>query len=181
MIESKSVSLRTIRSSDLDALLQKLSRFEENGEFWPIKRHSEVAFRKRFEETGMWGEDQGSLLIVDKEENLLGFIGFFRKLDYVEGYELGGKIFRERDRGRGIMAEALRVFSAYLFELKPIPRLYATAIAGNEASRKVLEKNGFRHEGTMRQAIFQRGKLQDLHFFSLLRQDAPPLREALKE
>jgi ribosomal-protein-alanine N-acetyltransferase len=73
----------------------------------------------------------------------------------------------------------LRIFSAYLFELRPIPRLQFGMFKGNAASRKVAEKCGYQYEGTQRQGNFLRGGYWDRETFSLLRSECPRLSEAL--
>jgi len=77
------------------------------------------------------------------------------------------------------MTEALRIFSAYLFELKPIPRSQLGMFKGNPASREVAERCGYRYEGTQRQGHFLRGQYHDRETFSLLRGECPPLSEDL--
>ena len=78
------------------------------------------------------------------------------------------------------MTEALGIFSAYVFELKPIPRLQLGMFRGNAASRKVAEKCGYQYEGTQRQGNFLRGEYRDRETFSLLRSECPSLAEAMK-
>ena len=51
------------------------------------------------------------------------------------------------------MTEAVRRLCADSFEKLDILRLSARIYAPNIASRRVLEKNGFRLEGRMRQAV----------------------------
>ena len=97
----------------------------------------------------------------------------------IAGYEIGYAIFRPEDRGKGYMTAALRIFSAYLFELKPVPRLQLGMFKGNAASRKVAERCGYQYEGTQRQGNFLRGQYHDRETFSLLRSECLPLAEAL--
>jgi RimJ/RimL family protein N-acetyltransferase len=89
-------------------------------------------------------------------------------------------IFRREDRGRGILSEALPLFSAYLFEAKPIQRLYLHAVTENAASRRVAEKAGYKQDGTLRQSFFLRGKLRDCAVYSLVRSECGPLNDCLQ-
>jgi ribosomal-protein-alanine N-acetyltransferase len=104
---------------------------------------------------------------------------FFRPSPMLAGFEVGYAIFRPEDRSEGHMTEVLRIFSAYLFELKPIPRLQLGMFKGNAASRRVAEKCGYRYEGTQRRGNFRRGEYRDRETFSLLRGECPALSEAL--
>ena len=109
-----------------------------------------------------------------------GGIGFFQVSPHQAGYEVGYAVFRPEDRGQGIISTALRIFSAYLFDIKPIPRLQVLTAVGNVASRRVAEKCGYQHEGTLRQVYYMRGKHHDCDVLSLLRAECPSLSEALE-
>jgi ribosomal-protein-alanine N-acetyltransferase len=50
-------------------------------------------------------------------------------------------------------------------------RMQARVIEGNAASCRVLEKLGFRYEGTLRASLLRRGKFEDVLFYSLLRSE----------
>jgi len=63
--------------------------------------------------------------------------------------------------GKGIMSQAIKRTVAYGFEHFDIIRIFARPFKRNEASIKVLEKNGFTHEATFQQTIIKDGKLED--------------------
>jgi RimJ/RimL family protein N-acetyltransferase len=111
---------------------------------------------------------------------MVGAIVFFRSSPMLAGFEVGYAIFRPGDRNKGYMTEALRIFSAYLFELKPVPRLQLGMFKGNTASRKVAKNCGYQYEGTQRQGNFLRGEYRDRETFSLLRSECQPLSEVLQ-
>jgi len=172
------VCLRTVRESDLELIYRLMTDVSQKGEFWLIDIPAEPAFRRGFADRGFWHEHFGRLLITDHQDEgrVVGEIIYYRNADYRAGYEVGYQIFRRADRGKGYMSEALSLFSAFLFESKPIPRLQLTVVAGNESSRKVAAKCGYRYEGTLREAAFLAGKYVDLELFGLLRDECPPLR-----
>ncbi len=178
MLQGKRVCMRTVRESDLELIYRLMTDVSEKGMYWLIDIPAEPAFRRGFAEKGFWSENFGRMLITDKEQagKIVGEIIYFRNADYRAGYEVGYQVFRREDRGQGYMSEALALLSAFLFESKPIPRLQLTLVAGNEASRKVAEKCGYRYEGTLRKAAFLAGEYVDLEMFGLLREDCPPLR-----
>ena len=113
--------------------------------------------------------------------SMVGEITYFKGLWYMPGYEIGYQIYRKEDRGKGYITEALKIFTAYLFDAKQINRLEIELSAGNIASRKVAEKCGFKYEGLKRQAIFSRGKYEDAELFSLIREECPSLRDVLSK
>jgi ribosomal-protein-alanine N-acetyltransferase len=119
------------------------------------------------------------LLITDHEDNILGQVLFFKPIVYGNAYELGYRIYRSENWGKGYMSEAVSLITAFLFETKTVDRIQATTIAGGEGSQAVLKKCGFQFEGVMRKAVFHQGRSQDLHLFSLLREDCGPLKDRL--
>lgn len=180
MIVGKNINLRLVKESDLDELFGINSNLSERGDYDAFNLPCEVAFKNRFKENGMWSEDFGSLLITDKAGKLLGDIAYFKGLKYCEGYEIGYRIFRKEDRGRGYMSEALKLFSAYMFSIKPIVRLQVNCFSENSGSRRTAEKCGYKYEGTMRKAVFARGKYYDLDLLSLMREECPEFLEVMK-
>ena len=181
MLEGNNVVLRLFKEEDLEEFLTLHNNASERGEFYPISLRSPTECRKEFQEKGWWDEHRGSMLITDKQGRALGTIFFFKGAQYQEGYEIGYTVLRREDRGKGIMSEALPLFSAYLFELKPIERLYLLTARDNIPSQKVARKAGYQHEGTLRKAFFMRGKHHDCEVFSLLREECPSLKEVVNE
>ena len=179
MLEGNNVILRLFAEEDLEEYLTLVNKYSERGDLFPIAFHPDPPTRKQFSETGWWQEDEGRLLVTDKEGRMLGNLVFFKDVKYHAGYEVGYLILRRQDRGKGYMSEALRIFSAYLFELKPIPRLQITTVQGNAAARRIAEKCGYQLEGTFKNHGFLRGRYIDVERLALLREDCPPLSEVL--
>ena len=179
MLEGKQINLRLFRAEDLEEFLALESKCTERGAYYPISLHPLPVAQKHLNETGWWEEHAGRMLVTDKQGRLLGTVFFFQGCPFGSGYEIGYLILRPEDRGKGYMSEALRIFSAYLFALKPIPRLYLRLSVGNAASRRIAEKCGYQHEGTQRKYMFIQGEYQDCELFSLLREECPPLAEVL--
>ncbi|MDF2532841.1 MAG: rimL [Clostridia bacterium] len=180
MIIGKKINLRMVKQSDLDELIPLMSDTVERGEFLNPNMVNEVMYKKRYQETGFWNDEFGSLLITDKNGRLLGDIAYFKGVGYLPGFEIGYNIFRREDRGKGYITEALKLFSAYLFEIKTINRLEVHADKDNTGSRKVAEKCGFTFEGIKRQAVFSRGAYCDLAIYSMLRHECPSFTEMIK-
>ncbi len=179
MIEGRNIILRAMRAGDIEPVCRLTEHVLESGEYWPLRMVSELQMRKKFEENGMLGDDESMLLITDKAGNILGNIGFFKFMHYAEGYEIGYRIYAPQERGKGYMTEALRIFSAWLFELKPLPRLQVNVLEGNDASARVAEKAGYSYEGTLRRLVFSHGRYHNLRMYSLLREECPTLSEAI--
>ncbi|MEU5430342.1 GNAT family N-acetyltransferase [Streptomyces olivoreticuli] len=84
--------------------------------------------------------------------------------------ELGYWTAKER-RGRGYTVEAAREVARWAFEELGVERLEWYAEAGNEGSRAVALKVGFRMEGTLRAKIPYSGTRRDAWAGSLLPSD----------
>ena len=180
MLEGQKVNLRLFREEDLEEYYRLQSRVTERGDYFPLTIHSLPELRKQFTETGWWGENEGRMLITDKEGRIVGGIAYFWGATHHIPYEIGYIVFRPEDRGKGYMSEALRIFSAHVFESKPIERLQLCMFTGNMASRRVAERCGYRCEGTMRKAAMLHGEWRDIYLFSLLREECSSLADALR-
>ena len=84
--------------------------------------------------------------------------------------ELGYWTAKEQ-RGKGYTAEAGRAVCAWAFESLGAERVEWYAEAGNEGSRAVALKIGFRMEGTIRSKIVHQGSRRDAWAGSLLPSD----------
>lgn len=180
MILGKNINLRVVRECDLDELFGLNSGLSEKGDYDSLQLPAESMLKNRFRENGMWSEDFGSMLICDKTGRIMGDISYFKGLRYCEGYEIGYRLFRREDRGKGYMTEALKLFSAYMFSVKPIARLQVNCFSENAASRRTAEKCGYKYEGTMRKAVFCRGRFYDLDLLSIMREECPDFSELIK-
>ena len=75
----------------------------------------------------------------------------------------------EPGRGRGLAGGAVTLLSAWAFAQLGLARLGAQVELDNLASRRLLERCGFRHEGTLRQSAARRdGTRVDCAFYGLL-------------
>ncbi len=82
------------------------------------------------------------------------------------GYWIG-----QRHARKGYMTEALSVLTRHAFTRLELHRLEAACIPHNEASRRLLERCGFVHEGLARAYLRINGRWRDHLLFALLRED----------
>jgi [ribosomal protein S5]-alanine N-acetyltransferase len=89
-----------------------------------------------------------------------------RAAQYVTlGYWMG----REH-AGRGLMTEAVGTVVPFAFETLGLHRIHAAFLPSNSASRRVLEKNGFKEEGYAENYLQIDGKWCDHILFGLTRE-----------
>ncbi len=177
MLNGKTINLRLIREADLEEMMQIPIHGEET--FFSLYMRDEATFRSDMEKDGCWSPDEGCLLITDKQDRLLGDIGYFKPCPYSDVLEIFYHLFYPVSQRRGIMTEALQLLSAYLFAMRPIERLQIFTASANLASRRVAEKCGYLHEGTHRRALFNHGAYHDVEVYSLLREECKPLDDVL--
>lgn len=110
--------------------------------------------------------------VIDVDGLAVGVIGGYFKKDNVPliftfGYWLGQKYWN-----KGIISESLKIYTNYLFKtIKDLQRIEAAVFVWNDASKKVLKKNGFKFEGILRKNRKYRGKLINEYIFSKLRNE----------
>jgi RimJ/RimL family protein N-acetyltransferase len=75
------------------------------------------------------------------------------------------------ERRKGYCFEAVMIMVDYLFLSRDALRIQATTDVRNLGSQKVLEKVGFKKEGTVRKMLFIRGECRDAYLYSILREE----------
>lgn len=172
MLKGKTVNLRTIRSRDLDPLLDLMSDVESQGEFFPVPLMTETKLRERFAKDGYWSDDMGLLLIVTKEDDrILGTVARFRPIFYLDSIEFGYILYDVSMRGKGIVTEAVNLLLDYTFRTTRTHRVDLKMDARNIASVRVAEKCGFKLEYTSRTALVGKNELDDEHCYVMFRED----------
>lgn len=105
------------------------------------------------------------------DERVIGSIGAFRQSNIHSQTAEIGYYIAEPYWGRGIMTDAVKQLCEYVFSHSNIIRLYAEPFAFNLGSCRVLEKAGFRYEGTLRSNAVKNGRVMDMKLYARLRDD----------
>ena len=79
------------------------------------------------------------------------------------------------DHGYG--TEVLELMLAHAFETLNLNRIYLHVYSSNQRARRSYEKAGFVVEGTLRQAMFQRGRYVDILIMGILHAEWKKRRE----
>ena len=137
---------------------------------------SETTLRAEFNKKGFWDQEDGMLLLVNDDDEIVGEIEYFPIIDYLQGYEISYQLFGSQHAGKGYTTEAVNLLVQYLFGRKRVNRMQLNIHPDNAASKKVAEKCGFTYEGLMRGCWFHQGRYHDLEIWSLLRDEADDLR-----
>jgi len=109
-------------------------------------------------------------IYLKKENSKLVGIAEIFGFDYqAERVEVGYTV-NEKYHGRGIATKATKLMADFLFNTIGVNSIQASTMTVHEKSKAVLERCGFTHEGTLRQAKHWTGKgIVDLDMYSILK------------
>jgi ribosomal-protein-alanine N-acetyltransferase len=174
------VFLRSLRAGDAAALLElRLQDRDFLAAFEPARRSS------YFTRSG-----QAAEIAADDSDARSG-TGHAFGVFMIEGCRLAGRIrlsnlvrgawhnatlgyFVARAfSGCGVATEAVHLVLGFAFEEARLHRVQAGVMPHNHASRRVLEKNGFRHEGRSLRYLFIGGAWQDHDIYAITQEEWP--------
>lgn len=107
-------------------------------------------------------------VILPNQNKLIGSCGI--RMQHADsrqaelGYEISPHFW-----GQGYATEAARRLLNYGFETMKLHRLWASCLAKNTASVRVLQKSGMQPEGCLRQNRWMKGQFWDTLVFSILK------------
>ncbi|MBO0868215.1 MAG: GNAT family N-acetyltransferase [Micromonosporaceae bacterium] len=152
ILRTERLVLRRCQPSDVDDLLAlhndpEVMRYIDGGEPTP---RAEIE-----QEQSFWGGDPilGRLAAHTPDGEFLGWFGLRTPdTDWIVGEQPGdaelGYRLRRAVWGRGLATEGARALVGYAFTELRVPRVIATTMAVNTASRRVMEKVGLRYLNT---------------------------------
>jgi RimJ/RimL family protein N-acetyltransferase len=169
LLEGKNVNLRIMEKEDLPLFVEWANKPEVFGEYNPLHQMSKTEAEKMLANPS----DVQPFIIEKKDASKIGFIVHFHVLHMGTGtkqLEVGYSLVPD-ERGKGYGTEALQIMVDYLFLAKDAVRIQAQTDQRNVASQRVLEKAGFKKEGTLRKNFFIRGEWTDDYIYSILRDE----------
>ena len=102
------------------------------------------------------------------DDVLVGFV-YLQDIDWIARHAAFGVLLGDRSRhGRGIGTDALRIMLRFGFEMLNLQKIYLSVAAYNTRALKLYEREGFRHDGTLRRHVFLDGAYHDLVQMSFL-------------
>jgi ribosomal-protein-alanine N-acetyltransferase len=108
-------------------------------------------------------------ITIRNSAELVGAMGLVLRPQHDKG-ELGYWI-GEPYWGQGFATEAAGAIIDYGFETLALNRLFAVHFTRNPASGRVLQKNGMRHEGSLRQDLKKWDEYVDVEVYGILRSE----------
>lgn len=172
-LETEHFNLRKINENDIAAIFNYGSNPNVSKQVsW--ETHQTVADTRVFVDMIVEGYEQGTKALWGMElkstGKLVGTIDFVTIQERHRKAEIG-YVLSEDCWGKGYMTEATRRIIAFGFEELQLERIQARCFVENEGSARVMEKVGMSFEGIMRNAMFAKGKFQDLKMYAIVSDD----------
>lgn len=167
------VRLRPVNASDVARLDSASNDPDASGSHnWFGYRTSSLA--QRVSRNEVITEMGGALAIETEEHGLVGVVSWHARDN---GPPPNGRCWMigilvlPDHRGNGLGTAAQRAVVEYLFKHTPAVRVEAGTEEENLAERRALERAGFRHEGTLRQAVFRDARWRNMTVYGVLRSE----------
>ena len=179
VLEGPNVVLRAPRARDYEAwrALRRSSReflrpFEPRWTEADLNRQAYGARLWRGRQEARKGTDYSFLVFekTAKGQQLVGGLTISNVRRRAAQFATLGYWMGEEFAGKGLMSEAVGVVLPYFFDTLGLHRLQAAFLPHNQASRRVLEKNGFREEGYAENYLQIDGRWADHVLFALTRE-----------
>jgi [ribosomal protein S5]-alanine N-acetyltransferase len=169
-MRGRRVRLRAFRGSDVDRIVQACS--DPRTSYWlvsmsrPYGRGSAFTYLGAIEELAARGVGVAWCIADPNDDRCLGSIS----LDGLGGYSKRGEIgywAHPDERGRGVVAEAVRLVTQHARASELATSLLIRCAAGNAASRRVAERAGYQRIGVQPASEpLGDGQLADLVLYS---------------
>lgn len=164
------VILRPWNSDDIESLVENANNFE-------IARFMSDAFPHPYTIENAKNfiafatkDDPVHIFAIEINGKAVGGIGIHPQADIMRknaelGYWLGEKYW-----GKGVISKAIQEIIPFAFKTYDITRIYARPFGTNVASKRVLEKAGFKLEASIKETIFKNGEYLDELVYAIRRQ-----------
>ena len=131
-----------------------------------VALYQEIDFFKRV------GESKNDVFwMIEADGEAVGATGI-HGIDWRNAHGTTGIVIGAKDRwGKGIASEAMRLRTRYAFRELNLRKLSTEVFSENAASRRALEKAGYRTVGIQREHFFTRGRHHDVWLGEVLRDE----------
>lgn len=178
MLEGQTCYLRILTEEDAVIFTELLTA---NKEYWSIfePRHEASYFtvavqKEKIRESiyQMRDRREYNFGIFDLNTGtLIGHISLYsiKRLPFSSGFV--GYSIDERETGRGLGTEAVRLVTKFAFEKMTLHRVEAFVSPRNIGSMKVLEKADYTQEGLLRKLLYINGVWEDHYMYAAIEDD----------
>jgi len=153
------IKLRPFNTTDSDLLVSYLNDTR-------VTQYITAAIAQPYcSDDAQWWINVGSqseyIKAIELDGTLIGCISAdFGDFEYSRSAELGYWLGQDY-WNRGIATQAVKIFTESLFNNTDVARLFVSVVSENKPSIRVLEKNGFSHDGLLKKVSFKNGQFFD--------------------
>lgn len=174
-IETDRLILRRYKIEDADAMYKNWASDSEVTKFLTWQPHSSVDVSRSIIENWLkeYSDEkyyQWAIVLKDNGNEPIGDISVVHMNEDISmvhiGYCLGRAWWR-----RGIMSEALKAVTDFMFDTVEVNRVESRHDPRNPNSGKVMQKCGMKYEGTLRSADRNNQGICDACYYALLRSE----------
>ena len=137
-----------------------------------LGRRTAVALYYEVDTLKKFGESDNAVFwMIEADGETIGATGI-HAIDWINAHATTGIVIGAKEHWRkGYATEAMRLRTRYAFRELNLHKLMTEVDTENEASRKALERNGYRSVGIRREQTFREGKWHDRWVGEVLRAD----------
>ena len=175
LLETKRLLLKPYNQDYAEMIFPVVSQFEISDTMIAIPHpyprqavHQWIDYLEKSAEQGTAFEF--AIFSKDHTENYIGNCGLVSISKSHQKAEIAYFIDKKQ-WGKGYATEAALLMIEYGFEKLGLERIYGHCMSRNPASRKVMEKIGFKFEGTLRHAIKKDDVFEDIDLLGMTRSD----------
>ena len=169
VLRGEHVTLRPADDSDPPRFVPWFADMEVTrylGRRHAVALYQEIDFFKKV------GESKNDVFwMIEVDGEAIGATGI-HGIDWPNAHGTTGIVIGVKERwGKGVATEAMRLRTRYAFRDLNLRKLMTEVFTENAASRRALEKSGYRTAGTHREHFFTRGRWHDVWLGEVLRKD----------
>lgn len=144
--------------------------FAGNHQHFPVQI-PEAHLEDRIRKHELYHSEWVDFIVQNKPGERVGWAAHYNSAPNFGWTEIGFAVIPS-ERNRGYASEVAAILTDYLFLTKDITRVQAVVDIGNAFAAKALENSGFRREGTLRKALWnRRGMWADGLMYSIIRDE----------
>jgi RimJ/RimL family protein N-acetyltransferase len=169
LLRGEKVTLRPARENDAEDFVRWFADMEVT-RF--LSRRMAITLQQEQEFLKKLGESKDDVWwVLEADGKAIGATGIHR-IDWIDAHGTTGIMIGEKDHWRkGYATEAMQLRTRYAFRELNLHKLLTEVDTDNEASKKALERNGYKAVGIRREQTFREGKWKDRWLGEVLRDD----------
>lgn len=172
-LECPRLILRRMKRTDAEDMYE-YAQSEEVTRFLLWSPHESLAYTEQYLQYVQSQYKDGSFydwaIVLKAENKMIGTCGF-TKIDTDNAVGEIGYVINPAYTSHGYATEAVKRVLSFGFDELELYRIEARYIAGNEASRRVMERCGMHYEGMARGSMLIKGEHRDIGCCAILKSD----------